>query len=360
MPNFPDNSPVLNPNKFEILENLIFDTGEFAQKKLIDDTLNNNHVDATLLIGEGGIGKSSVLAQWFRAIRLMQPSISPIFAHSNPEQKSLATKISLSKLNKYVLPVLLPFDRAVQQVVKRKGDRHQSTWQPEEWHAVSEEILLSMGPKLEEIAHHNRKAEIYGIGPRWRLVSDPVCLGDYDKGREAVKVMARNPNVRLWGLISDARNKNRASRLRVAVTDPGLSAERIEQIFVDEGIVLDIDDFGRVPDLMRKMATAQLMEASDAQVERQIDTLVSEGVINFDDYPLPETVIGKIENQTPGILLDKTIAYYKRRFPHMMWVLRCQMQGSQTRINALFNININDKPVHWYQSDLEQAMQGSS
>jgi hypothetical protein len=253
---------------------------------------------------------------------------------------------------------LLPFDRAVQQVVKRKGDRHQSTWQPEEWHDVSAELLSTIGPKLEVISHHNRKAEIYGIGPRWRLVSDPVCLGDYDKGREAVKVMARNPNVRLWGLISDARNKHRANRLRTAVVQPGLSAEKIEQIFEDEGIVLDIDDFGRVPGLMNHMATSQLMEASDLQVERQIDSLISAGIINLSDYPLPNHAIDKIEKQTPMASLDKTIQYYQRRYPHMMWVLRYQMLGAQPRVNALFNININDKPIHWYQSDLEQAMRG--
>jgi hypothetical protein len=212
-----------------------------------------------------------------------------------------------------------------------------------------------MGPKLEEVRSHNKGYAFYGKGPRWHLVSDPVVLGDLDKGREAVKVLSKQPDVRLMGLVSDPENKSRAVRLREAVTQPGLTPESIEQIFLGEGIDLDINDFGRVPGLMKKMATKNLMNASDLQVEAQIERMISDGV-NLDDFPLPEEVEARIEKYTPKDRLDEKIEFYRRRFPHMIYVLRKQLEVPQPRVHVLFNVNMNDKIIHWYQRDLEQAM----
>ncbi len=360
MPNFPDNRPVLNPNEFEILHNILLNTGHPAQYGMINDIIENQQIDATILIGEGGIGKSSILAQLFRASRTILENRYPKITNIKQGKESLATKVTLEKYKNHVIPALMPFDWFVHQVVEQKAGKHQSTWDPSEWEEVSAQILSKMEPKLMEITHHNLGAEIYGKGPRWHLVSDPVVLGDLDKGREAVRVLARHQNVRVLGLISDPDNKNRAKRLREAITQSGLSPEKIQQIFLSEGVELDINDFGRVPDLMRKMANSTLMSASDMQVERQIDNLVEKGVIDFENYPLPEPVIDKIFKQTPPEQVDAKIAYYKRRYPHMLWVLRGQLMVPQPRVHALFNINMNDKVIHWYQKDLEKAMQMSA
>lgn len=336
----------------EVLDNSLNRSGYPAGPAIISDVLENPQIDGIQFIGEGGAGKTAIIVQVLnRMNELLNEKIQTIVPREG--QELLAKRAQVSRMIRFgVLPQILPFDRFVTKVVEDHGV-HQSAWAPETWEKVSDAIYSTVDPKLEEIALHNKKAILEGKGPSWILITDPVVLGNLDKGREAAKKIGKRSNVRTWGVPSDFDNKTRAAQIRKYVLQEGLSEAAIEKILVDQGIVYD-GDFGKVPALMRRMATPELMAQSDNQVEKQIDDLQSAG-IDFSSYPLPESVVQKIKENTPANQLDRKLDHYSRRFPHMMYVLRIQLGIPQPQCDVLFNIHLRDQKIHWYQKALEEA-----
>lgn len=337
----------------EVLDNALNRSGYPAGPAIISDVLENPQIDGIQIIGEGGSGKTAIIVQVLNRMQeLLNERIHTILPREG--QELLAKRAQVSRMMRFgVLPQILPFDRFVTKVVEDQGV-HQSAWAPETWGKVSDAIFSTVDPKLEEIAQHNKRARLEGKGPSWILITDPVVLGNLDKGREAAKKIGKRSNVRTWGVPSDFDNKTRAAQIRKYVLQEGLSEEAIENILLDQGIIYD-GDFGKVPALMRRMATPELMAQSDNQVEKQIDDLQSSGIIDASVNPLPESVIQKIKENTPANQLDRKLVHYSRRFPHMMYVLRIQLGIPQPQCDVLFNIHLRDQKIHWYQNALERA-----
>ncbi len=265
-------------------------------------------------------------------------------------------RAEVQRKSKIVVPIYLPFDQAVTSIVKQKGDVHQSKWNPDVWDEVSTTIVNTVDPMLDQVRKHNAEASVSGLGPPAHVVWDPVVLGNLNKGREAAKILGNRMDVRTWGIVSDPENKSRAATIRRALTQPGLSPEAVEKILLGEGIIYD-GDFGKVPALMARMATPELMSQSDMQVEEQIDTLIDTGIIDPELYPLPQEVEQKIIDNSPFDRVDDKLSYYRRRFPHMLYVLRTQLGIPQLRCDVLFNIHFRDQYINWYQRDLEAGLQ---
>lgn len=229
---------------------------------------------------------------------------------------------------------------------------HQSKWNNSNWETVSDNILKHVEPGLDAIASHNRRIDFYKLDePIWFGIHDPVVLSDVDKGRTAARILGKKPNVLTLGVISDPNNKKKAANIREYTSQPGLSSEAIQRIFESENVIFDIDDFGKVPALMKSMATRELMERSDQQVEAQIDRLFGSSF----DYPLAPGVEQRIYMNTPAGVVDEKLKYYLRRYNHMRYVLEVSLGIPKRLCETLFNIHIFDQPIHIYQSELEEA-----
>lgn len=342
-------SPVdIDLRNYEVLANALKGDGNplgfYIVSRAIFPNPNGADTNGSIFIGQGASGKSMLLSQTVSLLK-QKGNIDELRA------KHLGASGLEARTSTWIIPQIYPFDLAVDYVRNETG-MHQKNWQPEVWDRVSDKLFRDINPALDALKNQD-KLSAKRREPIWHIFNDSVVVGDLNKGTSAIAELIKRRDVAVYGVISDPKNQDRANRLRKAAMT--LSAEKMEQLFLDEGVQVDIDDFNRVPDLLKNMAPEALIEQNNQQIEALTDQVLGNGLASFDDCPLPESVQEKIRANYSSQEIDGVIRYYQRRFIHMNYLLRVKLRAPQRNAVPLFNVHLKDQRIHWYQTDLDNS-----
>lgn len=332
----------INLQNYEVLANSLRGDGKPLGYSIISRVLFDEEANGSVFIGQGASGKSMLLSQTVRLLK-QKGEIDELRAHHLG-----ATNLEARK-STWVIPQIYPFDLAVDFVRKETG-MHQKDWEPNVWNRVSDKLFRDINPALDHLKNQD-KFSPRRLDPIWHIFNDSVVVGDLNKGTTAVAELVKRRDIAIYGVISDPKNQERANMLRNAATT--LSPEKLEQLFLDEGVQVDIEDFGRVPGLLKNMAPQSLIEQNNQQIEALTDDILHSGYASFEDFPLPASVEDQLRTNYSETEIDAARQFYRRRFIHMNYLLRVQLAAPQRNAVPLFNVHLKGEPIHWYQKDLE-------
>ncbi len=380
-------------DKYAVLHNITDTRGRSAGEWMSDVLIKRNSIKSVIIMGEAGAGKTALEVQAIEQsiVSAGKTRLSIFSKDGFPIIPKNGSSILVDRIELLYVAFDFRVHMARQRFEKSREGRPfpPYLWDNRQWNSVDRDLTRDLFVGLDNIYHLEARdrdplqprAVITEDQRRRILVSDPVVMGDFNKGKGTVRrLAAREENdVGFGAIVTDPGNKHHGLQVRTKLeslpidewyleleerkTDPEEIKEIIEEMIDAEldstNIVLRMGDYRAAPLIAARMGRKEVMIKSDQQIEKKINNLERAKQLKPDVVDLPESLLAKIKGRSlPEWIVeimgtDDIYRYYQRRIAHMEYHLDDLGVNPFMRV-VLLNPYDPNIVVFWNQDVLDQ------